>query len=188
MVGSPCRVAVLPGYFCHLYSKHMQNKQLTRQRLLELLEYNNEAGSFTWAKPNSPRMVIGSSAGSLHVRTGYRRLMVDGHKYQEHVLVWLAETGSFPSSYLDHINGNRADNRIANLRLATKQQNNENIGPRRDNVSGFRGVSRRKNGQWVAQIQSNGVKKHLGYFPTSDAAYAAYTQAATNTFTHYASR
>jgi hypothetical protein len=114
--------------------------------------------------------------------------MVDGHKYQEHILVWLAETGTFPERGLDHINGNRADNRFANLRLATAQQNNENIGRRRDNTSGFRGVSLTKTGRWMAQIQSKGVKKHLGYFDTPEAAHAAYVQSATNTFTHYADR
>ena len=161
--------------------------QLTRERLLQVLEYHPQSGSFTWRIATSPRSRVGSVAGSLHIGTGYRRLMVDGRRYQEHQLVWLAETGQLPRAFLDHINGKRADNKFANLREATKRQNNENVGRRSDNQSGLRGVSRRVNGKWVAQIQSAGVKHHLGYFDTPEAAHAAYTLAATNLFTPYVS-
>lgn len=112
--------------------------------------------------------------------------MLDGRRYQEHRLVWLVETGAFPVEFLDHINGQRADNRFANLRAASKKQNNENIQLRRDNRSGLRGVSRRRNGKWVAQIQSDGTKRHLGYFDSAAAAHAAYQTAATQLFTHHA--
>lgn len=166
----------------------MKPTLLTRERLLQVLEYCPSTGRFAWRNPLSPRNRAGYAAGTLHKATGYRRLMVDGRRYQEHQLVWLAETGEFPPTYIDHINGRRADNRFGNLRLATQQQNNENVGRRSDNRSGLRGVSRRVNGSWVAQIQSAGVKHHLGYFDTPEAAHAAYTLAATNLFTHYANR
>jgi hypothetical protein len=115
--------------------------------------------------------------------------MLDGRRYGEHQLVWLAETGAFPTQKLDHINGVRDDNRIANLRLATSKQNNENASLRKDSSSGRRGVSWRARSQkWVAQIQHNNRKIHLGYFDTVEAAHFAYIQSATQLFTHYADR
>lgn len=161
---------------------------ILQQRLFELVTYHAATGSFTWRAPNSPRVRPGSPAGNLH-HTGYRRLMLDGRRYGEHRLVWLAETGALPPHRIDHINGVRDDNRKANLRLATPKQNNENAPLRKDSSSGHRGVSWRARSQkWVAQIQHNKRKIHLGYFDTLEAAHCAYTQAATQIFTHYANR
>jgi hypothetical protein len=115
--------------------------------------------------------------------------MLDGRRYGEHQLVWLAETGDFPSHRIDHINGVRDDNRRINLRPATAKQNNENTPVRKDNTSGYRGVSWRvRSRKWVAQIQHNKRKIHLGYFDTLEEARRAYTQTATQLFTHYANR
>lgn len=166
----------------------MQTTQLTRQRLLEVLAYDAASGRFTWLQPSSPRVFIGSPAGTLHKGSGYRRLMVDRRKYQEHRLVWLAATGDFPPNLIDHINGVKNDNRIANLRLATRKQNNENVKLRVDNTSGFKGATRKPDGRWEAQIQTNKTKMYLGLFDTPEAAHAAYVHAATNLFTHYANR
>lgn len=161
---------------------------ILQQRLFELVTYHADTGCFTWRVPNSPRVRPGDPAGNLH-HAGYRRLMLDGRRYGEHQLVWLAETGRFPLHPIDHINGVRDDNRKANLRLATTKQNNENTSLRKDNESGCRGVSWRAQSQkWVAQIQHNKRKIHLGYFDTLEDAHRAYTQAATQLFTHYANR
>ena len=167
---------------------HKQLTQLTQQRLLEVLSYDESSGRFTWLQPNSPRVFVGSPAGSLHSGSGYRRLMVDGRKYLEHRLVWLAATGEFPPILIDHINGIKHDNRISNLRLATRKQNNENVKLRIDNTTGFKGATRKPDGRWEAQIQTNKTKVYLGLFDTPEAAHAAYVQAATNLFTHYANR
>lgn len=168
--------------------QHPQLTQLTRQRLLEVLAYDEALGRFTWLEPSSPRVFVGAPAGSLHKGSGYRRLMVDRRKYLEHRLVWLAATGEFPPALLDHINGIKHDNRISNLRLATRKQNNENVKQRVDNTSGFKGATRKPDGRWEAQIQSNRTKIYLGLFDTPEAAHAAYVHAATNLFTHYANR
>ena len=161
---------------------------ILQQRLFELVTYHADTGRFTWRAPISPRVRPGAFAGNLH-HTGYRRLMLDGRRYGEHQLVWLAETGDFPSHRIDHINGVRDDNRRINLRPATAKQNNENTPVRKDNTSGYRGVSWRvRSRKWVAQIQHNKRKIHLGYFDTLEEARRAYTQTATQLFTHYANR
>ena len=166
----------------------MQHPQLTQQRLLEVLAYDKASGRFTWVQPSSPRVFVGAPAGSLHKGSGYRRLMVDGRKYSEHRLAWLAVTGEFPPVLIDHINGLKHDNRIVNLRLATRKQNNENVKVRADNTSGFKGATLRPDGRWEAQIQNHKTKIYLGLFDTPEAAHAAYVHAATNLFTHYANR
>lgn len=162
--------------------------KLTAERLLHFVAYTPDTGHFTWVRPQSNRVKIGDRAGTLHKQSGYRRLMIDGCRYQEHILAWLATTGMPPDECIDHINGRRDDNRIANLRSATTKQNNENAGRRSDNQSGARGVSRYRDGRWVAQIQSGGRKHHLGYFDSIEAARAAYVVAANSLFTHHANR
>lgn len=80
---------------------------------------------------------------------------------------------------VDHINGQRLDNRRANLRLCTQAQNRCNAGIRANNRSGFKGVSRHsKNAVWVAHVQSGGVTHYLGSFGDKAEAARAYDAAA----------
>jgi hypothetical protein len=80
---------------------------------------------------------------------------------------------------VDHRNHDTLDNRRSNLRTATASQNSTNRRRRSDNTSGTRGVRfYAPNGKWLARIGVNGKRKHLGYFPTQEAAYAAYVDAA----------
>lgn len=79
----------------------------------------------------------------------------------------------------DHINGNTLDNRRSNLRVVTRTQNNQNVTIRKHNKSGYKGVSlEKKTGRWVAVIQANNKRIHLGTFDTPEEAYAAYCEAA----------
>jgi len=79
----------------------------------------------------------------------------------------------------DHINGDRLDNRRANIRLATRSQNAQNVSKHKDNKSGYKGVhwaaGREK---WCAMIMANGKRYNLGYFTTAEIAYQAYCEAA----------
>lgn len=80
---------------------------------------------------------------------------------------------------VDHVSGDKRDNRRENLRLATDAQNKYNRGKTRHNTSGYKGVYwNRASGKWAAQIAANGKKKHLGYFDNTEEAYAAYCKAA----------
>ncbi len=102
-----------------------------------------------------------------------------GPAYLAHRLAWLYVHGEWPDCEVDHVNGNRSDNRISNLRLATPTQNRMNGARRRDNATGFRGVHfepRRK--KYVAQLKIGTQRKYLGQFDTAEAAHAAYLEAA----------
>lgn len=83
------------------------------------------------------------------------------------------------TEFVDHIDGNRLDNRRANLRVATKSENGRNRGRQRNNTSGFKGVTwEKERGKWVAAIMVGGKQAKLGRFDTPEEAYAAYCTAA----------
>lgn len=136
---------------------------LTQQRLKELLNYDPNTGEFRW-KLTSKKRLIGAIAGTLAAR-GYRQIKIDNKFYYAHRLVWLYTYGQFPSLHIDHKNGNILDNRIANLREVSRQQNMQNIKRMASNTSGFTGVSWNKPFfKWHARISYNGKRIHLGYF------------------------
>jgi len=136
---------------------------ITQQELKELLSYNSKTGIFTWLVSLSNRVKIGGVAGSPD-SNGYSVIKVRGRRYYAHRLAWLYMTGARPKS-IDHINHDRADNRIINLREATQQENMRNSTLRKDNTSGVCGVYQRKDmNKWQALIVAEGKILHLGYF------------------------
>lgn len=149
---------------------------LTVDRLRYLLSYNQSTGVFYWINPSGPRCRTGEVAGS--VTQGYVNISVDGKLYRAHRLAWLHVHGVWPKKNIDHINGNGADNRLANLREADQSGNTANARKRVDCKSGFKGVTKYR-GRWVASIRHRGLKKHLGVFDTPEQAHAAYVNAAT---------
>jgi hypothetical protein len=151
--------------------------ELTQQRLKELLSYDHETGLFTW-RVSKGTAKKGSIAGYKHL-DGYIQIMIDNKNYLAHRLAWIYVYGSLPEKDLDHINEIKDNNRICNLRLATRQENNHNISkPRIHNISGFRGVCWCKCAKkWKSQIGINGKKKYLGIFNTAEEAYEAYLKA-----------
>ena len=148
------------------------SETLAAERLRELLEYFPETGIFRW-RVSRQRVRVGSIAGCLN-GDGYLTIMVDGKKHRAHRLAWLYVHGTWPKDQIDHINRDRADNRIENLREATPTENNRNQNKRYDNTSGHVGVSWSKAAQkWVAQIRHLGKKIHLGFFTEKEDAIAA---------------
>ncbi|MEW4959716.1 HNH endonuclease, partial [Enterobacter cloacae subsp. cloacae] len=88
---------------------------------------------------------------------------------------WFYVHGYLPEQEVDHINRIRSDNRIENLRLATRSENAKNKEKSKANTSGFKGVSQqKKTGNWVAHIRLNGKNKHLGTFRSPERASIAY--------------
>lgn len=109
---------------------------------------------------------------------GYRIGACCKKPMKAHRVIWALHYGEWPAGEIDHINRDRADNRIANLRITTRSENVCNTGLRSTNTSGYPGVSwHRGKGRWRAAIRLNGRKIHLGYFDQAEAAGAAYAAA-----------
>lgn len=142
-------------------------------RLRELFSYDSSTGIFT-NKVTRGRAKAGTTAGTP-TADGYLRVKVDYVDYYLHRLAWLHETGELPVDQIDHRNGNKADNRFSNLRLADNSQNSCNKPVQANNTSGFKGVSlHRQSGRWFAYAQRDGKRVSAGYHKTaSDAAIAA---------------
>ena len=142
--------------------------------LREYLSYDPETGLFTWVKRTNSSNAAGKPANSRST-TGYIRIFLCGKRHQAHRLAWLYVYGTWPTHDIDHINGQRDDNRIANLRDVPHKVNTQNQRlPRSSNP--YVGVSRKQT-KWVSQIQLDGKKIHLGYFSTPEGARDAYLSA-----------
>lgn len=150
------------------------------EELKRLLSYDPETGVFVWASKPSRKTVIGSIAGSIDSSTGYRRIRVKDVMWYAHRIAWYMQTGEDPRAFtIDHINRDRSDNRICNLRLATRPQQNLNTAVHSDNTSGFRGVTfHKQNKRWQARLGINGKFKSLGLYDTKEEAAAVYREAA----------
>lgn len=162
----------------------MNETTLTREFVLEMLEYIPESGQLL-QKKKRPKIKVGSVAGVI-TPTGYRYIQLQDRKFAAHRLIWLIEYNKFPEKQIDHIDGNGLNNRIDNLREATTKQNSENKTAQQNNQLGVRGVCFNKRlGKFIAQIQHNGKNKHIGVFATIQEAREAYTRTANELFTHY---
>jgi hypothetical protein len=151
------------------------------EALIQKLEYCPDTGVFTW---KSGRFK-GMQAGSVNSH-GYRYVKIAGRIYKCHRIAMLFHLGRWPS-IVDHINGDRLDNRIANLREVTQSQNRMNAAVRRDSESGLCGVKWKKSAaKWRAEIKVAGKAKHLGYFDSKDDAIAARKTAEVDLFGEYA--
>ncbi|AVX38533.1 HNH endonuclease [Yersinia massiliensis] len=148
-------------------------KELTQERLKELLHYEPDTGVFTWLVYRSFRAVAGSVAGRTNMTTGYIEIQIDGRRYKGHRLAWLYMTGEQASGHIDHVNEVKVDNRIGNLRVATRAENKRNVGITKANTSGAKGVYKQGN-RWIAQAQMDGKKYRLGSFMCVDDAAKAY--------------
>jgi len=145
---------------------------LTQAILKDLLHYDSETGIFTWTDNAAPK-VKNTRAGRKH-NDGYELIAIDYVSYLSHRLAWMYVYGEFPKNMIDHINGVRTDNRIANLRESTLQQNNHNRKLNSNNKSGVKGVYwNKQNKSWHARIKVNGVNKHIGSFKNIDDAEKA---------------
>lgn len=152
---------------------------LTAERARELFDYDPDTGDLTWKVSLNPRAPAGWIVNTKH-GDGYYSVRVDRKTYLAHRVAWLIVYGEWPDKLIDHVNGDRRDNRLSNLRKATYSENGWNCGVRASNTSGFKGVCKHnKCGKWIARIRiGNGVRKHLGLFDTPEAAHAAYRRAA----------
>lgn len=148
------------------------------ERLKELFTYDAAIGQLVWqVKRNSlgGKVKPGVIAGCIG-HGGYRLVRIDGHLRHAHKWIWYWHTGVWldRKTDIDHINGNRDDNRIENLRIATRAQNMWNQGLRGDNKTGYPGVLQKQGRtKWDARIIVNKKFYFLGAFDTFEEAVAA---------------
>lgn len=154
--------------------------EITQKYLKSLFDYQD--GELYWKISNSNRAKIGDRVGTDH-GNGYRRVAVNGKDYFVHRLIFLYHRGYLPE-FLDHIDDNRSNNDINNLREATMSQNNMNRKKfksinGKSTSSDFTGVTWNKRAKkWMVYITNNGKQKHLGYFDSETDAAKAYNRAA----------
>jgi hypothetical protein len=146
---------------------------LTADRLRTLLNYDPKTGVFTWAITR--RGCRKGSVAGCKMRHGYVAIRLDDTLYTAHRLAWRYVNGEWPAEQIDHINRDRADNSIANLRSVTNAENAQNQRARA-NKSGFAGV-RKENNKWLAEIKVNYKPIRIGLFETPEAAHEAYVAA-----------
>ena len=145
---------------------------LTTEQLKHVLTYDENTGNFTRRVRIGP-FKKGSVAGTK-LNTGYISIRVHGTYFQAHRLAWLYTHGVWPTGYIDHINHDKSDNRISNLRDVTWSENLHNLKSAKvSNQSRLLGVSPYKS-RWIAQIQKDKVKIHIGVFDTPEEAHNAY--------------
>lgn len=162
-----------------------QQRTITRLYVDEALVYDTETGVLTWrerplhhfknalAQRCWNARFAGRPAGTPHRTRGYIETKLGGRQWKATHLIWLLVHGYVPQ-FVDHENGRRTDNRLANLRDATKQDNARNQRRPKTNTSGCLGVSLdRRGGKWRAYIRDGERNVSLGYYPDKGAAVAA---------------
>ena len=157
------------------------------QKMQDCISYDPESGVMTWKKVLSNRAKLGGICGGNIDSKGYGRVCFDGKQYRAHRVAWALFYGQEPDQQIDHINGNRLDNRIANLRLASNAENSRNCRLSKNNTSGVTGVcyhSRAK--KWFAQIMFNRKNHFLGLHDTKEKAIEARKKAETQYFGQFA--
>lgn len=149
------------------------------EKLNELLRYEPETGLIYWrVSRKGGRATAGAVAGYMTCR-GYIKITVGGKCLLAHRVAFALTRGSWPENEIDHINGIKSDNRIINLREATKRQNEANKGVSKNSCTGLKGVSFRKSrNKFVARISNGEKRRFLGLFDTAQDAHEAYCKAA----------
>lgn len=154
---------------------------LSVAQLREIFICDPEQGTLVWReRPGvvGNRRVAGKPAGALNT-AGYRVVTVRPQWMYVHRVVWAMAHGEWPTHRIDHVNGDRSDNRLANLREASHAENLSNRGAQVNSQSGIKGVYRETfTGRWRASIQHEGKTYNLGRYDTPEAAQAAYRAAA----------
>lgn len=149
-------------------NKNPKTSRLTVSKARELLTYDAESGSLKWRLRTGNKVPPDLTAGYVD-HEGYRVIRIDGVNFRAHRVIWLMAHGEWPSAMIDHVNGDRSDNRLANLRQATNAQNQMNKKARTTGASGFKG------------------KAHVsGYFDTPEDAHEHYKREAVRVFGEFA--
>lgn len=157
------------------------------EMLKALLSLDTATGKLTWVRRSAdlfanPKRAecwnakyAGVEAFTADKGNGYRTGRIGKRNYLGHRVVWALHHGSWPEHQIDHINGNRSDNRLANLRDVPEAENHRNVRQRVNHASGVTGVYWHKQiSKWIANITVDGKTKYLGAFADKVDAANAY--------------
>ena len=151
--------------------------------LRNCLRYCNESGKLYWKRRDElsrqwNSRYPGTEAFTSIDGAGYKRGEINSKNFMAHRVVWAIHYGEWPETIIDHIDGCKTNNKISNLRLATRSQNSYNRGLNSNNTSGSRGVWFNKSkGKWRAEIFINGSRINLGEFKDRCAAISSFEAA-----------
>lgn len=147
----------------------MRKEKLTQKDLLAIFDYEN--GMLYWKNTRTSNAQQGTRAGCVFSAEGYRRVKINSKAYLEHHVVWCFFKGQWPQENveIDHINRNREDNRIENLRLVDRNINSKN--------RQGKGYSKTKSGKYQARIIINKRFVNLGSYKTPEEAEQKYLEA-----------
>ena len=143
-----------------------KDSTLSAKQARELLSYSPDTGTIRWVWGRSRSGSAGGVAGTP-TSDGYRVIKIDGRAYLAHRIAWLITYGKWPEGRVDHVNGEKSDNRLTNLSVTTV----------RDRLKGVYRCEHLRSNPWMARIMVNGARRNLGCFPTPELAHAAYLEA-----------
>ncbi len=174
--------------------------EITREYLSECFSYDKKTGFLHWkVRPvghfkneRAMNAINSKMAGRLaqsSLNGRYHLVAVNSKFYLCHRIVWFLHHGAWPDEDIDHINGNKVDNRIENLRPVSRSQNMSNVGMQKNNKSGFIGVFwETRAGKWKAVVAKNKKNISLGLFECPVEAAIAYNEAALKYHGSYAQK
>ena len=149
-------------------------KKLTLVDVLVLpIQWDVDLSEFVWSRDVARRCKRGDVVGGICSKTGYRRMKYQGNYYYIHRLAYVWHTGQTLTQCIDHINGDRSDNRRENLRQVTYRVNNQNKRRYTNNTTGVTGVRMMSTGRFNSFIWKNGKRLHIGCHDTLDEASRA---------------
>ena len=145
---------------------------MTPQQLKKLFTWDPTTGRIFWRNKSGRREAF------VSVQTkGYLYGKLYGKNYLAHRVLWALEHGAWPALDIDHINQNKQDNRLLNLRQVSKVGNSRNRPLNKNSTSGNLGVSMTRTGKWRSYITCDGRQVHLGVFTSKKDAEAARKKA-----------
>ena len=175
-------------------SKKRADVELDPSLLAKLLRYDCETGALFWRERGEELFTdgvrwtaaqqakrwntqfAGKEAFTASMPGGYGIGAIFSKAYRKHRVCWAIYHRAWPENQIDHINGDRSDNRIQNLRDVSNRENSINSGIKKNNTTGFAGVSLDR-GKYRAQIKVFGRQIFLGYFDSAVEAHEAYCKA-----------